>query len=136
MLTRFFKQSKPIPLFLTLILLVAYYFSYHFFTNSFQQENWTELILNLVVIVFVILFMRFIIKKNSFQKSTNYSLFCFFIYITIFPETLNNINMSLGLIFNLFAFRRMLSMRSNIDLKKKIFDVGFTVLLCGFVLAS
>ncbi|MGO2102951.1 MAG: DUF6427 family protein [Psychroflexus halocasei] len=131
MLTRFFKQSKPIPLFLTLILLVAYYFSYHFFTNSFQQENWTELILNLVVIVFVILFMRFIIKKNSFQKSTNYSLFCFFIYITIFPETLNNINMSLGLIFNLFAFRRMLSMRSNIDLKKKIFDVGFWCFFAG-----
>lgn len=125
MLTRFFKQSKPIPLFLTLAFLVAYYFSYHFFVDSFRQENWVELTLNLAVIAFIILFMRFIIKKNSFQKSTNYSIFCFFIFITIFPETLTNINMSLGLLFNLFAFRRMLSMRSNINLKKKIFDAGF-----------
>ncbi|MGO1728901.1 MAG: DUF6427 family protein [Flavobacteriaceae bacterium] len=125
MLTRFFKQSKPIPLFLTLILLVAYYFFHHISQDSFSKMSSLKLVSNLGLIAFIILFIRFIIQKNNFQKTTNYSIFCFFIFLIIFPETLTNINMSLGLLFNLFAFRRMLSMHSNIDLKKKIFDVGF-----------
>lgn len=125
MLTRFFKQSKPIPLFLTLILLVAYYISQHFLTDNLPEMGIANLALNLAIIVFNIFLMRFIIHKNNFQKSSNYSIFCLLLYLMIFPETLSNINMSLALMFNLFAFRRMLSMHSNIDLKKKVFDVGF-----------
>ncbi len=123
MLTRFFSQSKPIQsLFIWVFLIISY------IIFSVKQENsitLLKLIASGVLILFCAMLVQFIVKKNKFQEQHSYSVLVFCLLLTINFKVYESYINILGLVFFLLALRRLLSLKSQIDVQKKLFDAGF-----------
>ena len=124
MLTRLFSHSKPIAY---AILSMA-------FILAFVIENFvsSEVIVNasmifskigILLVFFLILFLlNFMVKRNKIHQQHTYAISSLVLLIIAFPEILRSVNLVLGYAFLLLSFRRILSLKSNTNLKQKILD--------------
>ena len=86
--------------------------------------------------LFVLIFsslaiLNFIALKNGLTKNNNYALFLFFIFLLFFSSTLQNKNIVISNFLLLLALRRLISLKSLISTKEKIFDASFWILLAA-----
>jgi len=70
-------------------------------------------------------------KKNSLNKSDDYALLFFTLYICLIPDIFKNFPVVISNLFVLFAFRRLLSIQSLIAPKQKIFDASFWITIAA-----
>ena len=131
MISSFFEKSKPINIvivtFIISIMFVAVKFQYvlaHFsWLEIFQQIDFWFLA------VFSVFILDFIISKNNLTRKNSYAILLFGLFITLFPQSISQHYMLLSNIFILFALRRLISLHSKVDIKKKIFDAAFWIAL-------
>lgn len=123
MLTRFFLQSKPIQF----ILLIAYLSFCHlaYFIIHAEQIAIKDSFYNLLLVVFSAILVNFIVKKNKLQDQNSYTLLFFCFLCSINQLVFNSFYDALGLVFMLLAIRRLISLKSQIQISKKLFDAGF-----------
>jgi len=125
MLTRFFSQSKPIQLVFLLAYLGLSYGMYAVF--HFSELTFLNSFLGGIAILSCAFLIDFIVKKNKFQEQHSYSLLMFCVLCNVNQVIFKSPIEILGLLFILLALRRLLSLKSQIDISKKLFDAGFWV---------
>lgn len=78
-----------------------------------------------------IVVFSFFVSKNNLTKKNNFKLLIFTLFLACIPETVMHGKMIISNVFILFALRRVLSLRSNLKIKKKLFDAAFWITLAS-----
>ncbi|RRJ90385.1 hypothetical protein EG240_09035 [Paenimyroides tangerinum] len=133
MLTNLFSKSRPINYFLiTIALLLVYlvnlFTDFSWSTSSFSLVNKIILFLVLGLSVFVVQFITF---KNQLANQNLYSLFFYTCFFILFSTILDNNEVIVANFFVLLALRRIFSLHSLRDVKQKIFDAAFLILVAS-----
>jgi hypothetical protein len=79
------------------------------------------------VLLISIFTFDFLIRKNHLTKRNSYNVLLFSLFIAIIPESIQIDNVLLSNFFVLLALRRIISLRSSINVKKKLFDAAFWI---------
>lgn len=133
MITSIFSKSKPIN-----FIVVFFITLFAFIIANFKLGN-EVLIFNTIVektIIFGICFfsiltLNFIVGKNSLTQKNNYEILLYSLFLLMLPESLLSDKIIISNFFILLALRRTLSLRSQINLKKKLFDASFWVAIAA-----
>ena len=129
MITRFFSTSKPIH-FVIIILLTFVAFMITRISN-FEEDLSLLVILKQIVFYSVALFsiftLDFLVNKNNLTKKNSYKILLFSLFIVLLPDTLKIDNVLISNLFVLLALRRIISLRTNKKIKRKLFDAAFWI---------
>ena len=129
MITRFFKTSKPIHV----VIIAVFTLIMFIVTNPGNIKEGLSFNIALKelskygVVLFSILTLSFLVKKNKLTKNNNYDVLIYGLLLAILPITMHVTNILLANFFILLALRRIISVRSNISVKKKLFDAAFWI---------
>ena len=129
MITSIFSKSKPINFIIVFfITLLAFVMAR---IDVMSGALTTMLILKQSAILFVIflmiLLLNFIVSKNSLSKENNYEILLFSLFLLLIPQTTTSANVIISNFFILLGLRRIVSLRSQRDIKKKLFDAAVWV---------
>lgn len=129
MLTSFFSKSKPINLTVIILLLVFFYIGVNLteWEQGFSMLELLERVGVLLLLILSLLVLNFIAKKNELTKRSAYKTLLFAIFIISFSSLLKNEAVIISNLCILFALRRVVSLKSNKFVQKKIFDATFWV---------
>lgn len=129
MITSFFKISRPFHFFL--VILIALGLFIYFRRDNYINYSNSQALLNEGAIFFVVMLTfvvhSFVVSKNRLTLKNSYSILLLVLFFACIPETLKNNNMLIANAFIALAMRRLLSLKSNIDIKKKLFDAAFWI---------
>ena len=133
MIARFFNTSKPIHSVLIAVFLLIVFFALRvevIFTDFKLNQLFNETLKFLIVIgsVFV---LDFLVQKNKLTKKNGYEILIFSLLMVTFPKTLLETNIFVANFFILLALRRIISLRSNLRIKKKLFDAAFWICIAA-----
>ncbi len=129
MITRFFSTSKPIHF----VIVILFTFLVFMFTRINNLEGSVSLIsileqLGYYIVVLISLFvLDFLVNKNNLTKKNNFKLLLFGLFLIILPITFQINNILISNLFVLLALRRIISLRTNLSVKKKLFDAAFWI---------
>lgn len=133
MITRFFNTSRPIH-----FVLVAFYALITFVLirmGQYQGHVGIDLLLKELALFGVMLFSIFLLdffaSKNNLTKKNNFIILIFCLFFALIPNTLEHANVLLSNLCVLFALRRLLSLKTNLRIKKKLFDAAFWITLAS-----
>lgn len=129
MITSLFSKSKLLNFIIVfLIMLLAFVLG-----NSGSIDS--SVILGKAILLFVcfltILVLNFIVSKNSLTQNNNYQILFFSLFLLALPNATANGNILLANIFLLFALRRLITLRSQISVEKKLFDAAFWIAIAS-----
>ena len=129
MISSFFNRAKPINL-----LLIALYVGFFYWMTQFclYDTQWTvpaffARFTGFVVLVFSIFLTNFIIRKNALCEGNSYAPLLFVAFLSLFPQIFRSGEIIMANLFVLLALRRMISIRSLIQIKQKIFDAALWI---------
>jgi hypothetical protein len=127
MITSIFSKSKPINFIIVGILITLVFAAVNFqqVTNNLSTAPTTAL--KFLLVIFFVFLLNFIVSKNKLTQGNSYSIMTFGLLILMFPESTRHSNLLLSNLFVLFALRRLISLHSNLHIKKKLFDAGFWI---------
>jgi len=129
MITRFFSTSKPIHLVIVIFLTLAVFFGIRI--NNIEGSIGLVLILKqlgLFIVVLISIFtLDFLVNKNHLTKRNSYKILLFSLFLIVMPIAFQTDNLLIANLFILLAIRRIISLRSSISVKKKLFDAAFWI---------
>lgn len=120
-LSRFFGKSKPIVYVCLTVGLSVLFFLYVAKQSSLLNiATWGN------YIIFLLLFfgINFIVKRNKINYKNTYAVFVFTMLCMAMPGFFTNYTLLLPSFFVVLGLRRVLSLKTQIDTKKKIFDAS------------
>ncbi len=133
MLTSFFSKSKPVNFIITSIYIILGWF--YWYTAVNEQVTEISFFKTQAVFLFIILFsaflLNFIIRKNKLTETNTYSIFSFGCFILLFPEVFFQSNIIISNLLLLFAYRRIMSLNSGLNIEKKIFDASIWITIAS-----
>lgn len=125
MITRFFRISKPFHYVLFFGALILVYFLQR--GNYLYTAQHLNFLLELAIFssfLVSIFLMIFIITKNNLTQNNSFAALYFSLFILLVPESIAEPKVIFSNMFVLLAFRRIFSVQTKINLKKKYFDAG------------
>lgn len=133
MITSIFNKSKSINfIVIFFIALLAFVVSKLNLTN---EAITTGVIVKQAFLLFVIfasiLLLNFIVSKNSLTKKNNFEMLLFSLFLLTITQTTNYSNILISNFFVLLGLRRVVSLRSQKDVKKKLFDASFWIAIAA-----
>ena len=103
--------------------------------GSIDNEISFVLILNelgkYAVVISSIFVLDFLVNKNKLSKKNGYEILIYSLLLAVFPITMQIGNMLLANFFILLALRRIISLRSHLKVKKKLFDAAFWIAIAS-----
>ncbi|WP_304035657.1 DUF6427 family protein [Mesonia mobilis] len=81
----------------------------------------------LVAYLFLMVLINFIVKRNEVTKKNTFTIFLFAVFTVIFLPILQAEEIIIASVFILLALRRIVSLRSGLYVKRKIFDASFWI---------
>lgn len=133
MLTNFFGKSKPINFIICgVYLLIGLYAAFLFSTS--ELINTQEVLVKSglwVVLVFSILLLDFVIRKNALTGANTFGILVYSGFIVMLPIIFTESNIIFSSIFLLLALRRMVSLTSEKNIEKKIFDASLYITIAA-----
>ena len=131
MITSIFSKSKPIN-FIIVAVYVALLFVFTNYTLLFSTLNTSlSTLLNGVITLFLIFLLDFIVSKNNLTQRNSYAIMTFGLLFGMFPEAMTHFDLLLSTLFILFALRRLISLHSKLNIKKKLFDAAFWIAIAS-----
>ncbi len=129
MISSIFGKTKPINFVFVFIYLFIFFLISFFFYSGDNKTTWIflEKMIPLALLVFSVFLLDFISKKNNLSLNNSYLILLFVLFICVFPQVFFEINIALSNLFIFLATRKCLSLKSKIDVKRKIFDASFWV---------
>jgi len=129
MISSFFSKSKPIHLvvissllFVVFLIAKTYAIKEPFTIALFFKQA------GLFGVCLMSLFvLDFFVSKNNLTKKNSYKILLFGLCITVLPEVLLNTKILIANLFVLLALRRIVSLRTQKEIKKKLFDAAFWI---------
>lgn len=126
MITTLFGKSKPINfLILGFVLSAVFVISQMRYSDATNFSFFVDNFFLGLLLFFCVWLLSFIVYKNKLSQSNHYALFfftCFLIGALRLPTDSDTI---FSLAFVTLALRRILALRSNIDVRQKVFDASF-----------
>jgi len=133
MITRFFSTSKPIHLvlisFFVLGLFLAVRLGYYYEGISALQIGKEVLLYGITLLSIFVL--SFFVNKNNLTKQNSFKILLFSLFLACIPAIIEYGSIIVSNVFVLFAVRRIISLRSNLHIKKKLFDAAFWIALAS-----
>ncbi|GGG36451.1 DUF6427 family protein [Bizionia arctica] len=131
MISSFFSKAKPIHfVVVTLLLLIAFtYTKANHLTQTMDVLLVSKQILLFGVCFFSIFVFDFLSGKNDLTKSNSYKILFFSLFMVMMPQTFLNSKILVANLFILFAFRRIISLRTMKQVNRKVFDAAFWISL-------
>ncbi len=133
MLTNFFGKSNPIN-YVLLSALLLFGFLIAIFKGilpfSSASEIFTALLL-LLLLVFGILLLDFVIRKNYLTGKNTFGILIFTLFIVQLPVIYSHPEIIAATLFLMMATRRFLSLKSGKNIEKKILDASFYITIAG-----
>ena len=132
MIASVFNKTRPFN-YLVIGILSLFFFILKMISIEKPATDWIFYAeqFGLFVLIFSSLaILNFIALKNGLTKNNNYALFLFFIFLLFFSSTLQNKNIVISNFLLLLALRRLISLKSLISTKVKIYAASFW-LLCA-----
>ena len=132
MLTSFFSKSRPINFTFVAIYMLAFYLianvGYFDFSSlgAVLKEIWVLLLFILCMVV-----LNFIAKRNELTQRNAYKTLLFAAFSCMLFEVLRNDDVILANFFVLLAMRRVISLRSQRQTIKKIFDASLWIFVAS-----
>ena len=111
-----------------LILVIAFVFQIFSEANE-DNSSITISFIALSIGLFYVFITDFVISKNDLTKRHSYGIMVLGLSFAIFPEVFSNVNIMVANLLVLFALRRLFSLHTKRDLKKKFFDAVFWIAL-------
>jgi len=133
MIASVFGKTRPFN-YLAIGILLFVFFILKTLITAETNASWLYFIqeLGLFLVVFASSFLiNFIALKNELTKSNNYALLLFLIFLLFFSSYFQNKNIIIANFFLLLALRRLISLKSLLATKEKIFDASFWILLAA-----
>lgn len=133
MISSFFSQSKPINfVVVSVVLFIVFVFAkYSTLDTELNVLLVAKQIFLFLVCLFSVFVFDFLVNKNNLTKQNSYKILLFVLFIAVLPETLLNAKTLFANLFLLFALRRIISLRSKRELKKKLFDASFWITIAS-----
>ncbi len=129
MITSIFSKSKPINFIIVAVFVVLLFVitNFNLLFNNFNSALTTSF--NLGITLFLIFLVDFVVSKNSLTQNNSYAIMTFGLLFGMFPQAMKYSDLLLSNLFVLFALRRLISLHSKLDIKKKLFDAAFWIAL-------
>lgn len=127
MISSFFSKAKPIHfLVVSAMLLVVFVVSkMATITEAFSAELFLKEAFLFGICIASLFVLDFFVRKNNLTKKNSYKILMFGLFVAILPETLLNSQVLIANLFILLGLRRLISLRSRKEVKKKLFDTAF-----------
>lgn len=77
--------------------------------------------------------LDFFVSKNNLTKKNSYKILMFGLCIMVLPESLLNSKILIANLFVLLALRRIVSLRTQKEIKKKLFDAAFWISIASLL---
>ncbi|MBO6879940.1 MULTISPECIES: DUF6427 family protein [Winogradskyella] len=129
MITSIFSKSKPINYIIVTVFVALLFVITNINTLFGDLDSTLKALVKLIVALFLVFLIDFIISKNNLTKKNSYALMTFGLLFAMFPEALRYSDILFANLFVLFALRRIISLHTNLHIKKKLFDAGFWLML-------
>lgn len=128
MIKAIFNKSKPINLVLASLLLIFGFVVFWFKSANLLDSNAFSLkIVELCIAVFSVLVVDFIVKKNAISDKNSFVILFFTIFCFSFWSSSINHQLMFSNLFVLLALRKIISLKSQVNTVKKIFDAGLCI---------
>jgi hypothetical protein len=129
MIANFFRKTKPIHAIFISVLFLGYYLLAIFIIEkpSFSLGILLEKVVLLILFLLLFFLIRFINRKNHLSGQNSYVLLLLAIFFGTFPKTMEVQNVFYAHFYLLFSFRRIYSLKTNKNIKEKLFDSGIWV---------
>lgn len=129
MITNFFKQAKPIHFVLisTFLLMVFIASKIYVIHEPLTVKLFAKQAFYFAIVLASLFLLDFFASRNSLTKKNSYKLLMFGLFMAMLPETLLNSRTLMANFFILLALRRIISLRTQKDIKKKLFDAAFWI---------
>lgn len=137
MLTNFFGKSSPIN-FLVLGIFILIGFIGHGIRMPFQSITWgfvANYSICFIICVFSMLLLDFIIRKNALTRTNTFGILFFSSFLLMFPKVFIEWDILISHLMILLAFRRILSLKTERNLEKKILDASIWISVASFIYA-
>lgn len=137
MLTSFFQKSAPVN---HLIVGTLLFLGYVMGILPIRAEDleWQTIIIHLgliMALVFSMLLLDFIIRKNNLSKKNTYDILIFAGFSLMILQVFKRADIMFAVLFCLFSFRRVFSFTSEKNIEKKILDASLWIGLASFFYA-
>lgn len=134
MLTSFFSKSNPINyLIIGILLSIGYIYGGIAQTEAFLTfSSILEHLLYMVIVVFSMLLLDFVIRKNQLTKQNTFAILLFGCFFWMFPVIFTDQMAMLANLFLLLAFRRVVTLHSDRNNEKKILDAAIYITIASF----
>lgn len=131
MISNIFGKTKPINFIIVFALLSVLYLLTNFIKIEQQLSASTILfhLLTLIVLLLSIYLVNFIAKRNKITAPNSFGILFYALLIMLFSTTLTDYKAVFSSFFLLLALRRIVSLRSLVKVKLKIFDATTWVLI-------
>ena len=131
MISSFFSKAKPIHLLVmsAMLLVVFVVTKMSTITEVFSVELFLKQAFLFGVCLASLFVLDFFASKNNLTKKNSYKILMFGLFVAVLPETLLNSKLLIANLFILLALRRIISLRSRKDIKKKLFDATLWISL-------
>lgn len=133
MLTSFFGKSKPVN-YVLVTAFMSLFFVAHYFKSTNSIESFSEITFQagmLLIFLLTMLLADFISRKNKLTYNNTYVIVAFGFFITTIPASFLNTQVLIAHFFILLALRRMISLRTQKDIQKKLFDAALWISLAS-----
>ncbi|MBC3758476.1 hypothetical protein H7U19_08680 [Hyunsoonleella sp. SJ7] len=129
MITSIFRKSKPVNLIIVFFLigLACSIFTFNSAKHSFSSAKVVHMLLCLGISFFSVLILNFVSSKNNLTKHNSFEIVLYGFFLLLIPQTTGSISVMLSNVFLLFSLRRMISLRSQKSVLKKLFDTSFWI---------
>lgn len=127
MITSIFSKSKPINFVIVffMALLAFLIANVEQVIGSVNLSTVCYKLLLFCVVYTSILILNFIVGKNKLTQNNNYEILLYALFLLAIPDALNDNNVIFSNLFVFFGLRRLISLRSQKNINKKLFDTSF-----------
>ena len=133
MITSFFKTSKPIHYIIFLIVLICVFVHQRIIFVDYQGNlsNTLNEIGYLFILLASFFTLIFIVTKNNLTHNNGYAALYFCLFIGLIPSCLETNSILISNLFILLSLRRIISLKTNSNIKKKLFDASMWICLAA-----
>lgn len=133
MITSIFSKSKSINFIIVFFIVLIAFLTAR--VSIISEAITISFILKQFVLFLVcymsILLLNFIVSKNSLTKNNNYEILLFSLFLLTIYQSTSHSNVLFSNFFIILSLRRVISLRSQTSMKKKLFDAAFWVAIAA-----
>lgn len=137
MIASIFNKSKPINIVLAgLIVLISFLGKQIISLEAINIQVVGKLLFATSLVIFTIFAVDFIAKKNALSDQNSFVILLYVLMFSFFDLALENIHLLVANAFVLLGLRKIISLKSELNTTKKIFDAAFWIGIASLFYAA